>query len=372
MRRRHSDYLSAIHRFKHFFVVLALFASACASQQFQCEVTPSRPTAFDTDDFLIGWYDSLIEANLAGVARSGANTVLPYAEYLKADALRPYLDRAVASGLRVIVEIPRKWIRTRDLEAIRSYVRELKDHRAVRAWYLADEPELHRTDPGVLRSAYEVISSEDPAHPVAIAFSDVKKATAYAGTSDVYMWDDYLLTIDTPPLGKLDLFYRKLRAASCAAATKAFWPVLDAYRHGEEAETKVTHRLPTSAEMRYMIFASLLERPSGLFFWWWRGTEPGWVDSVLSPILSEVRPYLDAIRREPLAGMVSVDDPGTRAVLFPGDANGTYVLFVINDANARKTTYVSLRPPLAVHARNAASRFMEVLEPYGVRAYEVR
>ena len=358
--------------------------AACTGPRCNCDKEPRTLSANQEPAFPIGWYDRLAEDHLRGIAQSGVNTVLPYVERLPTSAIRSYLDEAVSHNLHVVVEVRWDWVTHRNFDAIRQFVREFKSHRAVRGWYLADEPENTHVDPAVVREAFDVIASEDDSHPVATAFAQLKKARAYGGTSDAYMWDRYLLTRDTPPLKKLSQFRENVHAAAAEAAQakQLFWPILEAY---QESASKGgdARRLATVTEMRYMVFCTLLERPSGLFFWWWHATDSNWVASVLSPIIVEIKPLVSAIRRPPVPDMAWVTTLGVRAVTFPADAPGAYVLFLVNDSGASKTARVSLHPSLGTKqlishrdgtegGRAVSREFSETLEPYGVRAYELR
>ena len=224
--------------------------AACTGPRCNCDKEPRTLSANQEPAFPIGWYDRLAEDHLRGIAQSGVNTVLPYVERLPTSAIRSYLDEAVSHNLHVVVEVRWDWVTHRNFDAIRQFVREFKSHRAVRGWYLADEPENTHVDPAVVREAFDVIASEDDSHPVATAFAQLKKARAYGGTSDAYMWDRYLLTRDTPPLKKLSQFRENVHAAAAEAAQakQLFWPILEAY---QESASKGgdARRLATVTEM---------------------------------------------------------------------------------------------------------------------------
>ena len=53
-------------------------------------------------------------------------------------------------------------------DTLRRRIAELKDHPALWAWYLADEPELTPALPQRMREIYQIIRDEDPYHPLAV------------------------------------------------------------------------------------------------------------------------------------------------------------------------------------------------------------
>lgn len=344
-------------------------------------VDPSSPSA---DEFPIGWYDGLTTKNIAPIVQSGGNMLMPYVGSASLENIRAYLDEAHRHRAGVLMEIWREEVKGGDLNAIRAYVSNLKAHPAIRAWYIYDEPELSRIHPKVLKAAYDVIIAEDPTRPVAVVFHDSVRARRYRGAFDIYMWDDYPCFASSQPLQNMDDFRRNLSTASeNARLARAFWPVLQAYGEDETGRPQFDHRLPTQAEMRYMMFAALLEKPTGLFFWWWYGTHQDWIRSVLTPLVKELHAYLPAVRAGPILGKVILSSSDSRAGLFKDPISGAYLLILINDSNVAVKGSFKLVSPLKAKSIRRIGRDSMFLSPkngivvdsfeaYGVHVYDIR
>ena len=76
-----------------------------------------------------------------------------------------------------------------DLEEVRQFVREMKDHPALLEWYL-DEPEFRYT-PEEMTQLSQTVRNEDPDHPVYVNLCDPSKFHLYAPSSDIASYDIY-------------------------------------------------------------------------------------------------------------------------------------------------------------------------------------
>ncbi|MGC8864063.1 MAG: hypothetical protein ACP5R5_15000, partial [Armatimonadota bacterium] len=108
--------------------------------------------------------------------------------------MRRKLDRCAAVGMKLNYDIK---LLTESLEsdeqeeALRSEVNAIKDHPALLAWYISDEPELRKIPPERLARAYRIIKGLDPVHPVAMCIALVSRAPQYVDAMDVLMVDIY-------------------------------------------------------------------------------------------------------------------------------------------------------------------------------------
>ena len=92
-----------------------------------------------------------------------------------------------------------------DYESLRYAVARLKNHPALAAWYLADEPALYQTDPAVLEKAAAIIHEIDPIHPVVGCEVKTGKFKTYQGAFDCFGVDPYP-GFPGGDLGKVDDF----------------------------------------------------------------------------------------------------------------------------------------------------------------------
>ena len=82
------------------------------------------------------------------------------------DKLLAYMDAAQKNGLMVYVNLDGFTITPEKEQRIRWAVKLLKNHPALYAWYLVDEPYIKNVKPEDLQRIYDWIKIEDPNHPV--------------------------------------------------------------------------------------------------------------------------------------------------------------------------------------------------------------
>ena len=92
-----------------------------------------------------------------------------------------------------------------DFASLRYAVARLKNHPALAAWYLADEPALYQTDPAVLEKAAAIIHEIDPLHPIIGCEVKTGKFKTYQGAFDCFGVDPYP-GFPGGDLGKVDDF----------------------------------------------------------------------------------------------------------------------------------------------------------------------
>ena len=179
-----------------------------------------------------------------------------------------YLDRAAALGMKVHYqlldvsggggvysgsgrEIPPEqrdeWLRT-EIEAVR-------DHPALLAWYIADEPGLRGVDPEAMQRLYDRVRELDPYHPVTMVFLNAGAGQRFAAALDLAMIDPYPIP-NAPPATV---------GPAVAAARQGLgpripvWLVGQAFGGGEHWT-----REPTARELRLMTWLALVEGATGV------------------------------------------------------------------------------------------------------------
>ena len=179
-----------------------------------------------------------------------------------------YLDRAAALGMKVHYqlldvsggggvysgsgrEIPPQ---QRD-EWLRSEIEAVRNHPALLAWYIADEPGLRGVDPEAMRRIYERVRELDPYHPVTMVFLNGGAARRFAAGMDLAMVDPYPVP-NVPPATV---------GPGVAAALQGLgpripvWLVGQAFGGGEHWT-----REPTARELRLMTWLALVEGATGV------------------------------------------------------------------------------------------------------------
>lgn len=305
-------------------------------------------------EFPIGWYDSLLRrSSLPAIARDGMDAVLPYdSQNGEPDA---YLDDAHRSGVKVMLEMPRRFVKSVDRAMVRHFVTTHRDHPALLGWYLADEPSVNRDvgplSPENAKVLYEVIKSADGAHPVAIAFGGREDPAPYSAAMDLMMFDRYPCWAGQPEFSGLPGWRVGLRRAALVARTEdGFIPILQAYAHRSDEHLltlRPRHRLPTRSEMRYMAFTALLEDATGMFFWARYRSDAGWIDAVLRPIVSRIGEMGAALAGGPSRDLVRVTTADVQAGAFRHPVTGAVFVVSVNHGEAEVSAPVQLRGSLA-------------------------
>ena len=218
--------------------------------------TPTRPV------FPIGIYGASTPADLAAVRDAGFNVVV-------GPATQDYLDTAQREGLRVFA--------TSGSGLAPEARRRNDSHPALWAWYVEDEPDLHRRRPEATRDLVRDFRAAGTKKPTALVLASGREADRYGRFADWLILDNY--PVPWMPLGEFSKQLRFTRFAAgpdrpVLAVVQAFswtaFPSVFPPRPGL--------RPPTFDEIRAMTFLTLTEGLRGLFFYTYRdtGSVPGW------------------------------------------------------------------------------------------------
>ncbi len=181
---------------------------------------------------------------------------------------RDYMDRCAALGMKVHYNLLRVsggggvGFRLPDgrsddekRKLLINEINEFKDHPALLAWYISDEPVGHGVPSEQLVEIYNLVKAIDPYHPVSIVFMSPTKAREYEGAMDIVMADPY--PVPTKPVSELSWVTRRL--VKEFYLEKPVWIVPQAFG-GNEWWT----REPTGAEIRAMTYQALVEGAKGI------------------------------------------------------------------------------------------------------------
>ncbi len=198
----------------------------------------------------------------------GFNMMSPYQDNAPAGVpeRRAYMDRCAELGMKVHyhllaaaggggVTMPGASEPLDREQALRAEVEAFRDHPALLAWYICDEPTGHGATPEELARIYRVVREVDPYHPVSIVFMAPDRAREYAECMDVVMTDPYV--IPNGPPGAVRWGIQGLVGEFDAA--KAVWLVPQAFG-GNEFWT----REPTAREQRVMTYLGIVHGSTGI------------------------------------------------------------------------------------------------------------
>ena len=337
--------------------------------------------------FPLGWYDSIKNLNTpAKIANEGINLVMPYTGKGDAPEIRAYLDKAAAAGIKVLVDIPRDSVRRGHTVRISQLVRKLKNHPALFGWYLFDEPEYIGLSPNLLQKFYQTIKTEDPKHPIAVAFARLDQAKDYFPSVDIVMYSDYPCLYNEPEFNNFQssAFPTLAQDSQFLSQTqKSFWFILQGYGEDKYGRpTKYKRRLPTAAEARYMLYSTVLADTDGLFFWTHYRSQQQWIDSVLTPMVQELQGYIPTIKTNALNNRLVVNNPKIQASLYRDPDTQGLLLIAVNHDVSQIETSLKIKENTQAQSANvltenrvvnlANKTFNDTFEPYGVHIYQIK
>ncbi len=200
----------------------------------------------------------------------GFNTISPYQKILPESfhERKAYMDRCAELGMKVHYNILSvsggggvnsviEGISDAEKKELLEYeLKAFRDHPALLAWYIADEPNGFGIAPDSLESIYRIIKTIDPWHPVSIVFmAPFLSSGKYINSLDIVMADPY-------PIPDMPVTYTGNAARSLSrefSGKRPVWIVPQAFGGGE-----LWSREPTRQEIRSMTYQSIINGASGI------------------------------------------------------------------------------------------------------------
>jgi len=200
----------------------------------------------------------------------GFNVISPYQKILPETfkERKAYMDRCAELGMKVhynllsvsggggvsskiegITGIQKK-------ERLINEINAFKDHPALLAWYIADEPTGNNIPPDSLVKIYKLIKEIDPWHPVSIVFmAPFLSSVRYVDAMDIVMADPY----PVPDLPVTIVGNVAAQLAKEFEGLKPVWIVPQAFGGGE-----IWRREPTLQEIRSMTYQAIINGARGI------------------------------------------------------------------------------------------------------------
>jgi hypothetical protein len=179
---------------------------------------------------------------------------------------KAYMDRCAEIGMKVHYNllsvsastgpkadtIPEDEKNRRLIDEVKAFM----NHPALLAWYISDEPNGFKIEPGILEKIYNTVKETDPWHPVSMVFmAPFMASRKYSAAFDIVMADPY--PVPTTPIGMVDGLARQLNDEF--SGKKPQWMVIQAFGGGEWWE-----REPTFQEIRSMTWQSIVNGSTGI------------------------------------------------------------------------------------------------------------
>lgn len=338
-------------------------------------------------------------SQIADAAFGLFNVISPYWDITPdtLDNRLKFLDECARHGLKVHYQL----ISTVDDTAIKpddpeyqkkmaqleAEILAVRNHEAVLAWYISDEPTIHNATPEGLQTVYQKVRKLDPYHPISVVFAASGASKKFPDSCDVIMVDPYPVP-NTPPLSGI-----VGHVARGSATATPCWLVPQAFGGAEWWK-----REPTAKEMRGMVYAGVVAGTTGLQYFTRR--EPNgfpksqvlWAEcSNLNLELQELAPFL--LSEEDNVPVLVEGEAGDRSkakklseakfVVASGwQHNGSLLLIAVNYENRPKpfelslpgnnwsgTAEVRFENGRQVEVRNG--RLQDFIDGYGVRVYQL-
>ena len=365
----------------------------------QVKPVPAQPDLFrqfygeesETNDFQIGWYDIMNRPqSLPKIAQGGFDSVMPYGGSSE-QMIDTYLDAAQKANVKVLFAVnpSLKQIEAGDIVSLQQKIRRYKNNQQIYAWYIADEPAFNKVPPQYLETVYRVVKAEDPTRPVAIAFnSNPHLINKYRQAFDILMYDKYPCKTGTEEFEtskgvNLDFTRKRFQQLGdyAQANNKQYIPIIQAF--GQPKDPMKIRRFCTQGESRYLIYTSILAQADSLFFWAHFASNPTWINSVLTPLVNELKTYLPAIQQQSIVGKVLPDHSEIQARLYQQPNSQNYLLIAVNHGNQLIDTNLRVRPRIRANfnlaqvmteeRRVSFSRQLirDTFKPYQVHVYQL-
>jgi len=200
----------------------------------------------------------------------GFNMMSPYQNIKKKTRKerRRYMDRCAELGMKVHYQLLSVagggGVNVRGMteksseekrKLLEAEIIAFRDHPALLAWYISDEPVGHGVAAEDLVETYRLIKNLDPYHPVSIVFMAPHRAKEYRHTMDVVMADPYPI----PGGSVMEVERISWNLKSTFGSAKPLWIVPQAFGGNE-----FWQREPTPQEIRVMTYLAIIHGATGI------------------------------------------------------------------------------------------------------------
>lgn len=245
------------------------------SQTGETWLSPEGVTMVDGQPFLpFGWYSVPVDVN------DGSNVLVTYQGFGSIEKARQFLDLVWKNHKKVILypyqEYRSDWglkildaqtqrqgelteVQTRQ---IAQFVNAIKDHPAILAWYMADEPENHENNPNWYVAVKRLLEQLDPYHPCIMTNWGLPGILRYWQSADIIMPDYYPNYIRNGlPLSPME---RTAANTAVAAKYRSAWLIPQAFCWDKRDRPDVICRPPTLRELRNQIHQAFCSNAKGI------------------------------------------------------------------------------------------------------------
>ena len=223
------------------------------------------------------------------LARAGFNSVHYYMweDHDEEQVVKPgqeWLDAAHKHKLMGLASFYRPSMRAMNWEKCSQRIERFRDHPALLAWHIIDEPEVAHEPRGegerpgteYVPAAHKMIKEHDPDHPVTAVLCTFAGIPTFTPMLDVIQADYY----PVPPLPAANYWGTGFRGIAhmvdeCRKASgnsKPFWFVAQAFNYSVQKSRSIDippewKRFPTLRELRTMTYTAIASGARGIFYY---------------------------------------------------------------------------------------------------------
>jgi hypothetical protein len=319
----------------------------------------------------------------------GFNVMSPYQKIIPETMVdrKAYMDRCAEIGMKVHYNllsvsggggVGSKIAGLSEQEKKERLIAEIKlfrDHPALLAWYISDEPDGKNINPEQLEEIYRIVKENDPWHPVSIVFmAPFISAKKYTDALDIVMADPYPVP-DHPvsmPGDVAGLLTREFRGK------RPVWIVPQAFGGGE-----LWSREPTIQEIRSMTWQSIINGATGIQYFVRQGlnyfpkSAATWGECGRMAVeVSELTPWLLSDEETP-----QVTSSTQNVIVTSRVHNGELAVIAVNKINEPVSTSIRITGMSAGKARVLFENRMiafkggvitDQLSPFGSQVYLIK
>jgi hypothetical protein len=258
------------------------------------------------------------------------------------------------------------------MKRLKDEISTFRDHPALLAWYISDEPNGWNIPPDTLRQIFSLVREADPWHPVSMVFmAPFIEAKQYSEACDIVMADPY--PVPRYPVGMAGDVAGQLRTAF--SGKKPVWMAVQSFGGGE-----IWEREPTVGELRSMTWQSIVKGATGIQYFVRQGSSffpkavSAWSEcSTMAMEVAELTPWLLSSEAAP-----AVESGSSNILTTSRVHKGRLLVIAVNRINDPLPLNLRIRITVSGKARSLfENRILELhggilsdrIAPFGTQAY---
>jgi|WetSurMetagenome_2_1015567.scaffolds.fasta_scaffold00002_201 hypothetical protein len=316
----------------------------------------------------------------------GFNLISPYQKILPEtfSQRQKYMDRCAQLGMKVNYNLlsvsggggvgsKLEGISdTRKRELLVKEIETFRDHPALLAWYISDEPTGNKIAPDSLIKIYRIIKELDPWHPVTIVFmAPFLSSRLYADALDIVMADPYPVP-DLPVTMVGDVTGKLVEEFK---GRKPVWIVPQAFGGGE-----LWKREPTLQELRSMTYQAIINGARGIQYFVRQGlnlfpkSTTAWNEcGRMASEIAELTPWLLSDEET-----IMVQSSSPQIIASSAIHEGQLAIFAVNKTNSPQQAHFKIarffsgKVDVLFENRSvniSGGNFTDILSPFGSQVY---